>query len=301
MDKAIFVQAHEKDKNVYFSSLSNYLQQKNTISGDHLVFNSIEERIYKDLDILNIIYLPKELQIMSDELTKDLKSKYDIDKIVHFTKIFNYSNGYDFDINKYSKLVIKFINYLYKYKSKNQLKLIITWNETFLFDKAAIEFAKVENIPYMLFEEGLFRPNTITVDTKGINYGNSVPNDVQFYKEKIFIKKDNNKQTEKLNSDKKIFEFPIYYFKELVKDYININIKKCELNLELKNKPFIAKINDKFKRFTYRFEKDEDIILPSNFIFVPFQVHDDSQIILNSPNIRNMEEMVNHIFSSVNK
>ncbi|WP_243557333.1 hypothetical protein [Priestia megaterium] len=43
-----------------------------------------------------------------------------------------------------------------------------------------------------------------------------------------------------------------------------------------------------------------NVNLPNNYIFIPFQVHDDSQIILNSPCIQDMEKLVNVVSEQLN-
>ncbi|HBR29210.1 MAG TPA: hypothetical protein DD789_07210 [Firmicutes bacterium] len=43
----------------------------------------------------------------------------------------------------------------------------------------------------------------------------------------------------------------------------------------------------------------EEIQLPQKYFFLPFQVHTDTQVLLNSPNIRNMYELVDTVYTAV--
>lgn len=43
----------------------------------------------------------------------------------------------------------------------------------------------------------------------------------------------------------------------------------------------------------------EEIQLPANYFFLPFQVHTDTQVLLNSPQIRNMYELVDTVYQAL--
>lgn len=50
-----------------------------------------------------------------------------------------------------------------------------------------------------------------------------------------------------------------------------------------------------------KFTGTEEIQLPTNYFFLPFQVHTDTQVLLNSPHIRNMYELVETVYQALEK
>ncbi|HHW11592.1 MAG TPA: hypothetical protein GXX33_01110 [Firmicutes bacterium] len=49
------------------------------------------------------------------------------------------------------------------------------------------------------------------------------------------------------------------------------------------------------------FTGTEEVQLPPKYFFVPFQVHTDTQVLLNSPHIRNMYELVDTVYQALKK
>lgn len=45
----------------------------------------------------------------------------------------------------------------------------------------------------------------------------------------------------------------------------------------------------------------DQVELPENFVFIPFQVHDDTQILLNSPNFKSMESFFEYSYAAVRR
>jgi len=132
-----------------------------------------------------------------------------------------------------------YINFLRYYAALgDQCEKMLIWNGGKFRQRIALEVAKLKEIKVFYFENGLL-PNTIVFDDKGINYENSVPRELSFFK--------------KYSSN---VELP----KELV--------------------PRIGKGNQKFVG-----DKEG---LPEKYIFVPFQVDYDTQVISHSHWIKNM-------------
>jgi capsular polysaccharide export protein len=144
-----------------------------------------------------------------------------------------------------------YINFLRYYTALDDTctKMLI-WNGGKFRQRIALEVAKLKKIQVFYFENGLL-PNTIVFDNQGINYENSVPRELDFFK--------NYSST---------VELP----KELV--------------------PRIGKGKEKFVG-----DKDG---LPPKYIFVPFQVDYDTQIITHSHWIKNMR-MLFDVIEKVSK
>jgi len=116
------------------------------------------------------------------------------------------------------------------------------WNG-FMFRQAVLlEIAKLYGIEPIYFESG-FLPNRIVIDSKGVNFYNSVPRKREFFEN---------------------YQNP----NPLPKNLIPRKPRNAKKFASLKKEP-----------------------LPEEFIFVPFQVDYDTQILLFSPWIKNMEEL----------
>ena len=75
----------------------------------------------------------------------------------------------------------RYYKFLEKFLLENKIDKIIMMNDLRWQHAIAIHLAKKLNIKYMVFELGLFRPNTITFDSKGVNYNNSISKEKDFY------------------------------------------------------------------------------------------------------------------------
>lgn len=149
---------------------------------------------------------------------------------------------------------LAYVNYFRYFKLiDTKFDKILIWNGGKFRQLIAIEIAKIKNIDVCYFENGLL-PNRLTFDTKGINFNNSAPRDIEFYK-----------------------------------NYQN------KLDLPNKIVQRIGKGKDKF------IGKKNG--LPEKYIFVPFQVDYDTQILTNSKWVKNMRmlfDIIEKMPSSIN-
>ncbi len=197
---------------------------------------------------------------------------------------------------------------------------LATWNKAYAVARAAHESARQQGIPTIVLERGLFRPYTITMDPKGVNYENSVPREADFYRK---LDQDELEERKRLfNGFIKLLEkkhefipkqdppsasgIPIF-MKNLTmlakkRAYFYLHRKK-RLDLVyflqvqttgnyIKTKArSIASRRLKIKRKT----ESQPQGLSKPYIFIPFQVHDDTQMLCFSPNISNMGELVRRV------
>jgi capsular polysaccharide export protein len=112
--------------------------------------------------------------------------------------------------------------------SDEHFDIIILWNDMKWHQFLIKEIAKISKIKTVFFENGTL-PNTVTFDSKGVNFNNSVPRDQNFYLERCIVSE--------LNRPKAVS---------------------------------LSQIN-------------------KGYIFVPFQVDYDTQIISHSPWVKDME------------
>jgi len=315
----LFSHGHEPDKCYFFSSVSEFLKEKNH-SIIHMSFSSQEKFIYNSLDKESneIIDMTKQLKKYSAILSKNDINKYDIDNLLEFTYKINEINKLDFSKKKLKDNAVRYINFLNDYTKNNEIDKIIAWNETYMFDSILKDFSEKNNFEFILFEAGLFRPNTITIDSKGINYNNSINRNKQFY---ININIDNPNFLNELTSikEKELYKYQKkkefkkkHFIKEKIKDFLDSRLlnKRLDLSLLANNEMILQKVFRRIDNFFILFKnkfinkykhKDNFEMKIENYIFVPFQVNDDSQIISHSPNIKNMFELVELVIKAGKK
>ena len=154
-----------------------------------------------------------------------------------------------------AKFIYKFLALYYYMRYFNVInekyEKIMLWNGMTFRQTIAVQIAQLYNIK-PIYMENAFLPNRIVVDTKGVNFYNSVPREKEF-----FLKYKNDK--------------------ELPKELIPRKPKNAKKFLNIEKYP-----------------------LPKNYIFIPFQVDYDTQIMLFSPWIKNMRELF-YIIEDISK
>jgi capsular polysaccharide export protein len=291
MDTVLFNHAHERDKVKFFTVISNLLSKKdfNTI---HLAFSKEELTNYSMLGIQSI-FMPKELKMISQKETTELINGYNLDELIAYTVEFNKKNKYKISINNLKTTAQKYLFYLEELRKDVSLELIIIWNDTFLFDALAKAFAIKNQIPYRVFEAGLFRPNTITIDPIGVNANNSVPRKRSFYE-------DVNINEKEINNIRMIdIDLPnssASYIHNRFVDFVCTKTGRQEDTRIIYESMF----NKILRRLKSKASSNKmSISMKNEYIFVPFQVKDDSQIIQNSPIFKSMFDLVSFLVSEI--
>lgn len=156
------------------------------------------------------------------------------------------------------------IQFFNRYIRDNNIDMVCVWNGTLIPLAVATRVAQKLGKKTLFFENG-YLPGTTTVDPKGVNNRNSLVGKSRDFYDKV----------------------PIDY--EKLKHIYAKPLEIRELKARWYNR--ILKINTK--------QMPEDIKLPERYIFLPFQVHDDTQILLHSPTIKTMEQLVNCVVPAV--
>ena len=257
------VKNNQDIKNIYLAnySLADKLYYNNLFNKYNINYQNLKYLKYNDIEIDNVYLKVEELYRSSIDFQR-LDNKENIRKIVL----------------KYCELYLNFDSFF----KNNKMDVTVTWNGYFAPDKIVNYLAKKYNIKTIYYEMGLFRPDTMTIDNKIVNYGNSVPQNIEYYKNNNFIK--NNKPTSvKIdNSNKNIYKI----YKSF--DHLLYHLNCC-----------IYKRFDNIKKLTFGKSKElSEVVQLSDIdskyinIFVPLQVSTDTQILLNSPEIKSMEELI---------
>jgi capsular polysaccharide export protein len=155
------------------------------------------------------------------------------------------------------------IRYFQKYITKNNVDLVCIWNGNLVPLASAVRVAHKLGKKTLTFENGLL-PNTTTVDPQGVNNKNSLVGLSRDFYEKV------EPDTEKLRA---LYE----------------------------EKPVLRALKSKWYHGIFRGKTKgvpEQVEMPKRYIFMPFQVHDDTQVLLYSP-IKTMSEFVAAVVPAV--
>lgn len=153
--------------------------------------------------------------------------------------------------------------HFYQYMCRTPIELVCVWNGINLPLACAARVAKKMGKKTLFFENGYLH-NTTTLDPKGVNYRSSLVNKSRSFYDSVVIQEQQLAQ--------------IYHTVPAVRG--------------LKTKWYQSLV-------TTKKHLPEEITLPEKFIFLPFQVQDDTQVLLYSPAIRSMSELVHCVVKGV--
>jgi capsular polysaccharide export protein len=204
-----------------------------------------------------------------------------------------------------SKFYRTFKRYMYfidQYIEQNKIDCICIFNGYHWIDQIAKFLAEKRGLKLFFFEDGLFRPFTVTCDPKGINAVSSVTQNPSFY-DSIDVDYDRlekylfKPETPLLLKNKKenLLKVGIVKSFSMFGSFIRLHPNYyVHINFWQAIKYFLFKIN-------YSRRSNDSLELPEEFVFVPFQVTRDTQIFYNSPRIKNMEEFLDYVYDAVQK
>jgi capsular polysaccharide export protein len=194
----------------------------------------------------------------------------------------------------------KYMYFIDEFIIRNKIDIICLFNGYHWIDQVTKYIARKRGLKVYHFEDGLFRPYTVTCDPKGINALASVSRDPDFY-DSIIVDEGRLKkylfkpETPLLLKKKKESLVMVALVKSLsmLGSFIGLHPSYyAHITLWQAIKYFIFK-----KTFTFR--KNDPITLPEEYVFVPFQVSRDTQIFYNSPHISNMEEFLDYVYKAI--
>lgn len=207
-------------------------------------------------------------------------------------ELINAAGSYSFGLNERSgnankknqKIKRKINSFIFStdlLHEKNKFDLFVVWGGFRFKESSIISYAKSKGIKVVIFEYGYFRPYSLTFETQGLNYDNSLPRTPEFYLDKY---KDLNVDQVNIND--------LVLPKSAIFNAIDPELEKAfprrkktlSLTNALKLKNIVYK---KIKAL-----KSKSIDLHQRYIFVPFQVETDSQIIQFSQKIKSMKNLV---------
>ena len=237
------------------------------------------KKIYVNNHILKESYSPDDLVIA--EKTKNLYSE----KLKKIEGIKLKKNNL--------KYMARYISYLRNFLKEEKIDLVTMHNDLRWQHALSIQVCKELNLKYIVTERGIFRPNTITVDFKGVNANSSLPKNKEFYKKaKIHKKSLINYRLSKIIILKTNIKFVIFILFSKIGQVLKIN---CQI--KNKEHSFLKYMNI-FVRQQVNWRRSKNINLPRRYIFVPIQVNEDTQILVHS-DFNNMQEFISKVENDV--
>ncbi|WP_143005906.1 hypothetical protein [Sporolituus thermophilus] len=156
------------------------------------------------------------------------------------------------------------IYYFYDYMEKHNIDLVCVWNGTLIPLAAATTVARKTGRKTLFFENG-YLPGTTTVDPCGVNYKNSLVGKTRLFYDAVQV--DPDKLAQLYEQEQRVRALKQKWYHRL-----------------LKRQPQGS---------------PEPVKLPQRYIFLPFQVHDDTQVLMHSPTIKTMFQLVDYVIPAV--
>ncbi|MEK4566286.1 hypothetical protein MKX54_16580 [Alkalihalobacillus sp. FSL R5-0424] len=193
----------------------------------------------------------------------------------------------------------RYMYYIDKFIEENKVEVVCLYNGYHWIDQVTKIIAEKRGLQTVYFEDGLFRPYTITCDPKGINEMSSIPRSVSFY-DSI------NVDEERLNNY--LFKPESTHINEKNESLLFVAFVKLlsMIGSMIRIHPnyyvhitFWQGIKYVFKKKKYSRLKEDDLRLPEEFIFLPFQVSRDTQILYHSPHIKDMRDLLDYTYNAI--
>jgi|WetSurMetagenome_2_1015567.scaffolds.fasta_scaffold10385_5 capsular polysaccharide export protein len=189
-----------------------------------------------------------------------------------------------------------------KYFGECRIDLIVVWGGIRSYSSIPVAIAKKNNLNCVFIEKGLF-PFTLQVDDKGVNASGKLKNE--------FSKGSNNRESNSIDFYQSLLKEKWSFIQPV--NAIKIKTKVKYLLREFAVNEFLLKIYHKYfetklqKKFTYKDNwkvtdpsSNLESIKDSEYIFIPFQVSDDSQLLIHGNWIRDNISLVKSIHKSLN-
>ena len=248
---------------ILFVSVNRHQKKYYSLIGNHLSKEYDVFYFHYNLRYYRDMLLPVTKSSLPAILTEEM-----IDRIIFFslkkgqTRRFSGLRGYLYKESTLRRIAKHVFTQIWNYLLFHNINMVCVWNGNTVERAAAIEAAKAYGAKTCFFENGLL-PNTTTLDPQGVNAAGILTEKTADFFRNIPIDKDN------LNI--------------LLTEQTPIRAQKKRWYQKKKELPTLTETPD----------------LDTPYLFVPFQVHDDTQIIIHSPYVHNMAELTEWVVAAV--
>lgn len=197
------------------------------------------------------------------------------------------------------QLYKRYMHFIDNYIEDHKIETICMFNGYHWIEQVTTYIAKKRGLNTYFFEDGLFRPYTVTVDPKGINANSSVPGTASYYDSlhidrsrlSTYLFEPENRNLTKTNEN-------------LIKVATLKAISMIGGLLKLTPKLYVhttfwQSIKYILFKLKFKYLEEDNVNLSNEYIFLPFQVSRDTQIFYNSPHFKSMEELLNAVTEAV--
>lgn len=190
-----------------------------------------------------------------------------------------------------------------KYFGESKIDVVVAWGGIRSYSSIPTVIAKKSNVNCAFIEKGLF-PFTLQVDDKGVNASGKLKNEFKL----VFKVTENHPLDfyQSLLKKKWYFTQPVNSVNTISKiNYLLEEFGFKELLIKIFHKYFETKLLKKFN-YKERWEVTDPIsstetIEETGYIFIPFQVSDDSQLLVEGGWIKDNISLVESVLKSLNE
>ncbi|MES2528855.1 MAG: hypothetical protein V4598_17345 [Bdellovibrionota bacterium] len=261
---------------------------------DELTAKLVPKKAYAHIFNLGyILYLKNcKFHFVQKEIQFIKPSSESLEKVRHIKSLAN-SNVKVPELNELD-VMARYYEYLSAFIKEYEITHILCHNDLRWQHALAKVVAKESNIKIFFSEEGLFRPDTMTLDSAGVNANSSVPRQRDFYLSTVYQPDENFKPIEHTYGRRilRIGFFGIFLMLNKIGDITHLNIKS-------KNKvyKFRGYLKLFLKKLVNKSAPPKNVPIDSPYIFVPLQVSHDTQTVVHSP-FRDTQEFIHSLEES---
>ena len=183
----------------------------------------------------------------------------------------------------------KYVSFLRGYLKNENIELVTMHNDLRWQHSLAIEVCKELGVKYLITERGIFRPDTTTIEFKGVNAYSSLPKDKEFYKKHDVVSKElKSYKVSKVTNLKVNIKFAIFILLNKIGSIFG-------LNSTIRNKSYsLSTYINLFIKQKFGKSNKNIVTLPKRYVFVPLQVNTDTQILIHS-DFKDMQEFISKV------
>ncbi|WP_079478041.1 capsular polysaccharide export protein, LipB/KpsS family [Halobacillus salinus] len=193
----------------------------------------------------------------------------------------------------------RYMHYIDRFIEEYEIDTICMFNGYHWIDQVATYLAREKGLKTIFFEQGYFRPYTLTCDPEGINNDASLPRDKAFYQDvQVNKQRFDHHLSSPENDELRHVEGEDLTQVAFVKLVSMLgSVMRIHPNFYAHISWYEAVKYFLFKQAFKRKAVDQDP-LPKEYLFIPFQVARDTQILYNS-SIKSMEALVDLVYRHV--
>ena len=186
---------------------------------------------------------------------------------------------------------------------ENDIAAVVVWNYFPIMVNVAWRIARKMDKKTIFLENGPLR-HTLMIDKQGVNYQGTLTTKTRSFYQQITINKDmwrnyfssykKPQQSPGIKNRGVMGSFEKLYYALLMRNYFYRNIQP-DLTSDGISRSIYKKLYAKY------LTKEEFCSLPKKFVFLPLQCFSDTQILMNSPYIKNMDSFVSVVYQAIKK